>query len=51
VLFSISLTAESRLPALDKDPSAQPALPDQLQELTSQALARMRALITQRRPG
>lgn len=51
MLFSISLTAESARLLLDKDSRRVPALLEQLQELTSQALAQMRALITQWRPG
>jgi signal transduction histidine kinase len=51
MLFSISLTAESARLLLDKDPQRVPVLLEELQDLTGQALAEMRALITQWRPG
>jgi signal transduction histidine kinase len=51
MIFSISLTAESTRLLLAKDPARVPEALERLQELTSRALAHMRALITQWRPG
>jgi signal transduction histidine kinase len=51
MIFSISLTAEAARMLLEKDPARVPAALDQLQELTGRALAQMRSLISQWRPG
>ncbi len=50
-IFSISLNAQAAQMLLEKDPGRLPEQLDRLQELTGQALSRMRALITQWRPG
>lgn len=49
-IFSISLTTQSARMLLEKDPQRLPEQLNQLEGLTSQALARMRALISQWRP-
>lgn len=51
VLFSITMSTEAARLLLAKDPSQLPARLDHLQELTSQALSQMRALISQWREG
>ena len=51
MIFSISLTAASTRLLLTKDPSRLPGELERLQELTGRALAQMRALISQWRPG
>ena len=50
-IFSISLTTQSARMLLEKDPQRLPEQLSLLESLTSQALARMRALISQWRPG
>ena len=50
-IFSVSLTAEAARLLLQKDPGRVPEQLGRLQELTGQALGRMRALISQWRPG
>jgi signal transduction histidine kinase len=51
MIFSISLNAQAAHLMLEKDPARLPELLDRLQGLTGEALARMRALISQWRPG
>jgi signal transduction histidine kinase len=51
MIFSISLTTESTRLLLAKDPARVPEALAHLQELTGRALAQMRALISQWRPG
>jgi signal transduction histidine kinase len=51
MVFSISLTAESTRMLLAKDSARVPEALERLQELTGRALAHMRALISQWRPG
>ena len=51
MIFSISLTAESTRLLRVKDPARVPDGLERLQELTGRALAQMRALISQWRPG
>lgn len=50
-IFSISLTTETTRLLLAKDPARVPGELERLQELTGRALAQMRALISQWRPG
>jgi signal transduction histidine kinase len=50
-IFSINLTAEATRLLLEKDPGRVPEQLGKLQELTGQALGRMRALISEWRPG
>jgi signal transduction histidine kinase len=50
-IFSINLTAEATRLLLQKDPGRVPEQLNRLQELTGQALGRMRALISEWRPG
>lgn len=49
-IFSITLTAEAARTMLDRDPARVPPYLDQLQEMTTHALAQMRSLIGQLRP-
>jgi signal transduction histidine kinase len=49
-IFSITLTAEAARTMLDRDPARVPPYLDQLQEMTTGALAQMRSLIGQLRP-
>lgn len=49
-IFSITLTAEAARTMLDRDPARVPPYLDQLQEMTTSALAQMRSLIGQLRP-
>jgi signal transduction histidine kinase len=49
-IFSITLTAEAARTMLDRDPARVPPYLDQLQEMTSSALAQLRSLIGQLRP-
>jgi signal transduction histidine kinase len=49
-IFSITLTAEAARTMLDRDPARVPPYLDQLQEMTSNALAQLRSLIGQLRP-
>jgi signal transduction histidine kinase len=49
-IFSITLTAEAARTMLDRDPARVPPYLDQLQEMTSGALAQLRSLIGQLRP-
>jgi signal transduction histidine kinase len=51
MIFSISLTAEAARLLLEKDPARVPDALERLQELTGRALAQMRSLISQWRPG
>lgn len=51
LIFSISLTTESTRLLLEKEPARVPESLTRLQELTSSALAQMRALISQWRPN
>lgn len=51
MIFSINLTAEATRMLLQKDPPRVPEQLELLQELTGQALSRMRQLISQWRPG
>ena len=50
-IFSITLTAEAARTMLDRDPARVPPYLDQLQVMTSGALAQLRSLIGQLRPG
>jgi signal transduction histidine kinase len=49
-IFSITLTAEAARTMLDRDPARVPPYLDQLQAMTTSALAQMRSLIGQLRP-
>jgi signal transduction histidine kinase len=49
-IFSITLTAEAARTMLDRDPARVPPYLNQLQEMTTNALAQMRSLIGQLRP-
>jgi signal transduction histidine kinase len=49
-IFSITLTAEAARTMLDRDPARVPPYLDQLQEMTTGALAQLRSLIGQLRP-
>ncbi len=49
-IFSITLTAEAARTMLDRDPTRVPPYLDQLQDMTSGALAQLRSLIGQLRP-
>ncbi|HTP07414.1 MAG TPA: histidine kinase [Anaerolineae bacterium] len=49
-IFSITLTAEATRTVLDRDPGRVVSYLDQLQEMTSNALAQLRSLIGQLRP-
>jgi len=49
-IFSITLTAEAARTMLDRDPARVPPYLNQLQEMTTSALARLRSLIGQLRP-
>jgi signal transduction histidine kinase len=49
-IFSITLTAEAARTMLERDPTRVPSYLNQLQEMTSNALAQMRSLIGQLRP-
>jgi signal transduction histidine kinase len=49
-IFSITLTAEAARTMLDRDPARVPPYLDQLQAMTTNALAQMRSLIGQLRP-
>jgi signal transduction histidine kinase len=49
-IFSITLTAEAARTMLDRDPARVPPYLDQLQEMTTSALAQLRSLIGQLRP-
>ncbi|MGO9308044.1 MAG: sensor histidine kinase [Spirochaetia bacterium] len=50
-VFSMNLTAEAARIALKDDPRRVPSLIDRLQELARDALAEMRALVRELRPG
>jgi len=49
-IFSITLTAEAARTMLDRDPARVPLYLNQLQEMTTNALAQLRSLIGQLRP-
>jgi signal transduction histidine kinase len=49
-IFSITLTAEAARTMLDRDPARVPPYLNQLQEMTTNALAQLRSLIGQLRP-
>jgi signal transduction histidine kinase len=49
-IFSITLTAEAARTMLERDPARVPPYLDQLQEMTTNALAQLRSLIGQLRP-